>query len=835
MPLNWVENRSRAGQSCELLVFFVSSPIRSERGSIVQENWISTDEEQGLDPQEAERRLTHDGPNEIVRDVATPWLTTVLRQFRSPVIGLLAGASLIAAWLGEFIDASAIAAIVVMNAVVGALQESRAENAVLALRSLTAPRARVIRGGKAIDVAAADVVVGDLLLLDAGDIVAADGLLLRAHRLHLNEAPLTGESLPVAKRANGEEYRVFMGTSVTDGTGLARVVATAMSTELGKIARLLADVPVKTTPLQIRLKEVSKTLIYLCLAIVVIVAGAGYLQGRPLFDVFMVAVSLAVAAVPEGLPAVVTIALALGVERMAAKHVLVRRLPAIETLGCATVICTDKTGTLTTGVMKVRELWSKDETALLDAAAACCDAQLDADHTSGIGDPTEIAILVAASERGIRREVIEAQRKRVAVAPFDSERKRMSIWRSDNILYVKGGMESISSICTNTPQAALEKSVEMAKRGLRVLAVALGHHENESDLELLGLIGLADPPRPEAIAAIAKAKRAGISTVMITGDHPETALAIAIEMGILEASHTPTGVVHARATPAEKLHLVRAWKERGAVVAMTGDGVNDAPALREADVGIAMGKSGTEVAREAADLVVSDDNFASIVEAIHEGRGIFDNIRKTLVFLLAGNSAELMVMLAASLAGYPFPLLALHLLWINLVTDGLPALALVMDEADPHALQRPPRNPKEPMLGGNEWIAILVTGALQSAVTLSAFVWALRATDLPNARNFAFSTLVFGEVLRSLSSRNATKTLWEIGLLTNWRLLAVVAFSVGLQLMIQNLEWTQRIFHIGALTWQHCLLSVALGFVPITLLELFKVSRKIHATMRAAT
>ena len=470
-----------------------------------------------------------------------------------------------------------------------------------------------------------------------------------------------------------------MGTSIATGTGLAEVFATGMQTELGKIAHLLATTEETVTPLQQRLARVSQALLYICGGIVALVALAGWLRGWPVMQVFMAAVSLAVAAVPEGLPAVVTIALAVGVQRMAARHVLIRRLPAVETLGCATVICTDKTGTLTTGVMRVRELHGADEATLIFAAAACVDAELGHDGKPGVGDPTEVAILIAADERGTHRAEIERTNARVTVVPFDSVSKRMSIERADGQVYIKGAVESVLPLCVSGVDDASAVNAQMAGRGLRILAVAVAPAGAEPRATLLGLIGFADPPRPEAIAAVAAARAAGITTVMITGDHPVTARAIAKELGVLSDAESTDDRVHARATPEDKINIVRSWKERGAVVAMTGDGVNDAPALREAHIGIAMGPTGTEVTREASDMVLADDNFASIVAAIREGRGIFDNIRKTLVYLLSGNMAELTVMLVAALGGLPLPLLPLHLLWINVVTDGLLALALVVD------------------------------------------------------------------------------------------------------------------------------------------------------------
>ena len=789
----------------------------------------------GLSGDEARRRLASEGPNEIQRAAPPSRLKMLARQLASPLIWLLLVAAVISAALGELADAIAIGVIVVVNAVVGFLQEHRAENALAALRAMTAPRARVRRDGHQTVIAAADVVPGDLLLLEAGDVVAADARVLEAHRLATNEAALTGESFPAEKSqepaaANAplSERRdtVFLGTAVASGTGVAQVTTTGMKTELGHIAHMLATAKRDQTPMQTQLARVSRTLLVLCLAIVAVTALVGLARGRGWLDVFMSAVSLAVAAVPEGLPAVVTIALAIGVQRMSERNVLIRRLPAVETLGSATVICTDKTGTLTTGVMTVRELWGPDHHALLAAAAACCDAELSDDGRTGIGDPTEIALLAAAAERGIDRAAIERERPRRHENPFDADRKRMSIARADGVLYVKGAPELLFPLCAAGTAGAAEANADMARRGLRVLGVAVGEGTEEKDLRLLGLVAIADPPRSEAIAAVAAARAAGIRTVMITGDHPVTAQAIARELGIVKPGEDAADRVHARVSPQGKLDIVRDWKTRGAVVAMTGDGVNDAPALREAHIGIAMGKAGTEVTREASDMVLADDNFASIVAAVREGRGIFDNIRKTLVYLLTGNAAELIVMLGAAVAGLPLPLLPLHLLWINLVTDGFPALALVMDPPDPDALTRPPRPPRESMLGRRQWRRIVATGAIEAAIVLGVFVWALRGRGVMEARALAFDTLVVSELLRSFAARSPTRVLSQLGVFTNARLVAVVVASVLIQIGLHEVPGLSQLFELPSLHPGDALIAVALGFVPVTALEVGKLVRR---------
>ena len=793
-------------------------------------------DEGGLTTDEAARLLALHGPNELVRTSGPSALRLLARQFSGAMIWLLLGACVLSAALGEILDASAIAVIVVLNALIGFAQEYRAGRAMSALRAMSAPRARVSRDGRVVAIAAREIVPGDLLVLDAGDIVAADARLVVADALSTNEASLTGESAPVEKRTEAAPANaplaerfdsVFSGTAIAMGSGRARVEATAMRIELGRIVMFMASTKTEETPLEKRLEQVGRSLLIGCLAIVAVVGLLGMLRGEPWLVVLISSISLAVAAVPEGLAAIVTIALAIGVQRMAARNVLVRHLSAVETLGCTTVICTDKTGTLTTRHMRVREVWGDDHLAVLDAAAACCEAELSTTGQDGIGDPTEVAILVEAAERDIRREAIETARKRVLVHPFDAQRKRMSIARADGRLYVKGAPESVMAVLApGDVERARTANVEMAARGLRVLAVAIGDGTEERELRLVGLLGIADPPRSEAIEAIADARRAGIRTIMITGDQALTAIAIARELGLLAPGESAEERVHARATPEDKLRIVRDWKARGEIVAMTGDGVNDAPALREAHIGIAMGKGGTDVAREAAAMVLTDDDFASIVAAIREGRGIFENIRKTLVYLLSGNFAELAFVLAASLLGLPLPLTAIQILWINLVTDGLPALALVMDPAPPDVLDHPPRPPTEPILGAREWRRIAAIGLLEASVVLATYAWALAHRDLVEARDLAFSVLVISEACRSVSARSETRVFFETGLFSNERLVAVVLCTVGVQLAIQAVPFTQQLFDIGEISLFDGALALGVGLIPVTLVELTKLARR---------
>jgi Ca2+-transporting ATPase len=818
---------SIAPRPCTVTIEHAAADRRAVAGGCTGDD----DALRGLTSIQAEQRARDHGPNAIAVAAGVPGWVRFVRQFDSPLIWLLAAGCAMATALGEAADAVAILAIVLLNGAIGFAQERRAERAIGALQSLTAPRARVRRDGQMMLIAASSVVPGDVLLLDAGDVVAADAHLLETHNLAVNEAVLTGESAPAEKTPNPpaaeaplpeRRDRLFMGTAVVRGTGAAQVIAIGMDTELGRIATLLHTIEETETPLQRRLAGMGRSLLYGCLGIVAVVAASGLLRGRALLDVLLSAVALAVAAVPEGLPAVVTIALAVSVQRLAARHVLIRRLPAVETLGCATVICTDKTGTLTTGAMRVRDIWAPDIDRLLFAAAACCDAELHDTGGESTGDPTEIALLIAAAARGIFRREIEARWPRTTVEPFDAASKRMAIARADGVVYVKGALETVRSACIGNTESATVAADAMAARGLRVLAIAAGPGPDR--LELLGLAGLADPPRPEAIAAVAAARRAGITTVMITGDNPTTARAIAQDLGILGPDDDVEEVVHARAAPQDKLAIVRHWKDRGAVVAMTGDGVNDAPALREAHIGVAMGRSGTEVTREASDIVLADDNFASVIAAVREGRGAYENIRKTLVYLLAGNVAELTVMLAASLAGLPLPLLPVQLLWINMVTDALPAIALVMDPIDADVLRRPPRSSAEPMLGRAEWWRIGFAASLEAAVTLAVFTTVLATGTLADARSAAFTTLVLSELLRAFAARSPTRLFWQVGALTNLRLLAVIACSIGAQAAIHHVGATQALFGIVALTPARWLLAWLMALVPVSVLELRKLA-----------
>lgn len=789
----------------------------------------------GLSTDEAQRRLQTYGLNEITQEKTKPAWHIFLDQMKSPFIVILLAACVLSAFLGEWIEVTAIAAILILNAVIGFFQEYKAEAAIEALRDMTSPRAKVMRQGNAIVIHAHDVVPGDILLLEAGDIVAADARILDAALLQINEAVLTGESLPVEKKPGRIDATlaerigvVFMGTAVAMGTGTAEVFATGMGTELGKIAHLITTAESEQTPLQRQLAQVAKTLLFICLGIVAVVGVIGSMQGRPWLDLFVFCLSLMVAAVPEGMPAIVTVALALGVQRMTERNALIRSLPSVETLGSVSVICTDKTGTLTTGDMRVRELWSEDHRELLHVAASCVDAELRADSLEGTGDPTEIAILLAARERDILKAVIERKNPRRETEPFDSDTKRMTVLRHDGRYYIKGAMETLLPLCVDATErldAARHENADMTSRGLRVLAVATGMDKNKN-LHLVGLIGIADPPRTEVAASIKEARSAGIIPLMITGDHPRTAAAIARELGLATTDKEVKERVHARATPEEKLNIVRELKSRGSVVAMTGDGVNDAPALKEAHIGIAMGRAGTEVTRQAADLILADDNFATIVAAVREGRGVYINIRKAIVYLLTGNFAELLCVVGALALGLPVPFVAAHLLWINLVTDSLPGLALIADPVTPRVMQRPPRPVHEGILGRPQWRQVIWVGGLEAIIVLWLFNLEFHRFGLDHAQNLAFTTMVFSQVLRSFASRSPTRLFWEVGALSNLWLLGVVIMTGVMQLSLHFFPLTQKIFNLQPITGQDVLWILPFALIPVSCIEITKIIQR---------
>jgi Ca2+-transporting ATPase len=867
----------------------------------------------GLSGTEAAKRLAADGPNELKEGRRiSPW-QIFFGQFKSLIIWILIVAGVVSGVLGEVVDAIAILAIVVLNAVIGFYQEFNAEKSIAALKKMTAPQAKVRRDGQVSSIPASAIVTGDILELEAGDLVAADARLMSAASLKCIESALTGESVAVTKQPatleqgdiplGDRENMVFMGTSVAAGTARAVVVATAMQTELGRIAGLIeaagAD---EGTPLQQKLDSFGRVLVWATLGIVALLFGLGLFRGTPAFELFMTSVSLAVAAVPEGLPAVVTVSLALGVRRMARRRALVRRLPAVETLGSTTVICTDKTGTLTVGEMTVRSLHvggqsyevtgegygpegevrfqgkepdAQQAAPLLELATVilgCNNAHLVQEEGTWkvIGDPTEGALLAAGPKAGGHRQRIEQELPKYHELPFDSDRKRSTVIRKmpDGRLraFVNGAPDVLLRHCTalytasgirpmtDEDRTSIEsENAAMAGQALRVLGSAHRDLEHappeeltvddvERDLVFVGLTGMYDPPRQEAKQAVAKCRAAGIRVVMITGDHPHTAAAIARELGIASGEKiaitgtdldkmsddelkrgAPDVAVYARVTAEHKLRIIRAWKANDAVVAMTGDGVNDAPAINGADIGIAMGKSGTEVTKQASDMIVTDDNFASIVAAVEEGRGIYDNIRKTLQYLLAGNTGELLLMTACVIGGLPAPLLPIHLLWINLVTDGLPALCLATDPIDPDVMKQRPRARNGRITDGGFLRTMFFTGILTAGVSFAVYFHSLRSGTPEMARTHAFAVLVFAELLRSFGARSETKPVWRIPLSSNINLAVVVLITFGLQVWSHHSALLSRFLKTALVPFSDCLVLVAMGAIPLAVLEIAKV------------
>ena len=868
----------------------------------------------GLSATEAGRRLITDGPNELKETKRISPFQIFLGQFTSLIVWILIAAGVISGVLGDMVDAIAIFAIVVLNAVIGFYHEYSAEQSIAALKKMSAAQAKVRRDGQTTSIPASHIVAGDILTLEAGDLVAADARLLEAASLKCIESALTGESEAVLKQAatladqnvalGDRENMVFMGTSVAAGTGQAVVVATAMRSELGRIAGLIEKAsPDNGTPLQRQLDSFGRVLIWAALGVVGLLFGLGLLRGVEFFELAMTSISLAVAAVPEGLPAVVTVALSLGVMRMARRNALVRKLAAVETLGSTSVICTDKTGTLTVGEMTARALYVADQVyevtgegygpngevrvdgkkadalhvaPLLELATVllgCNNANLVQEEGNWriVGDPTEGALLAAGIKAGGDRSRVDRELPKQHEIPFDSDRKRSAVIRrmpnGKLRAFINGAPDALLQLCTKLytstgvrPLTAqdreriLTQTSTMAKQALRVLGSAYGEPDNnlsgafsadavERDLVFVGLIGMYDPPRPEAKDAIAKCRDAGIRVVMITGDHPHTAAAIARELGIASGEcgitgaeldkisdeelkrRAPETAVYARVTAEHKLRIVRALRANDAVVAMTGDGVNDAPAIKGADIGIAMGKSGTEVTKQAADMILTDDNFATIVAAVEEGRGIYDNIRKALHYLLAGNTGELMLMTICVVVGVPSPLLPIHLLWINLVTDGLPALCLANDPIDPDSMKRGPRRRSAHMTDGGFLRTMFFTGFLTASVAFAVYFYTLKTSTAEAARTYAFDVLVFAELLRSFGARSEIKPVWRISLFTNINLAIVVVISFALQVWSHHNEMLAGFLKTSFLPLVDCLLLLAVGTIPLLVLEILKAVR----------
>ncbi len=842
---------------------------------------LGVDTDDGLAAEEAAARLARHGPNRLPESAPRPVWKRVLDQFRDFMILVLLGAAVVSGLIGDAADTLVILLIVALNGAIGFWQEWRADQALSALQRMAAPHATVRReGGQVQQVQTEHLVPGDVVLLEAGNHVPADLRLHEVARLRVDESALTGESvtvdksaghLPAGERPLGDRSNMaFKGTMVTHGRAEGLVVATGASTQLGQVAALLGGAPLRATPLQQRLAAFGKRLSLVVLAICALVFAIGVLRGEPVLLMALTAISLAVAAIPEALPAVVTVLLALGAKRLVDAQALVRRLPSVETLGSVSVICSDKTGTLTLNRMQVKEhrSWgAAQDTELWAAAVLCNDASVEAQ--GWMGDPTETALLQAAQDAGVVVSALREATPRVHEWPFDAERKRMSTLHAQGSgwqVCVKGAPESVLPLCGAgaDQQEALAIAQGWAARGLRVLAVArralpagdldaLAAQPAEAferDLALLGLVGLIDPPRPETRTAVAECRTAGVRPVMITGDHPATALAIARELGIATdgadgvlagaemarlddaalAALVPRVSVYARMDPAQKIRIVQALQASGQFVAMTGDGVNDAPALRRADIGVAMGQGGTDVAREAASLVLLDDNFATIVGAVREGRRIFDNIRKFIRYALTGNSGEIWVLFLAPLLGLPIPLLPIHILWINLVTDGLPGLALATEPAERGVMRRPPRPPDESVFAHGLWQHALWVGLLIGGLCLGVQAWALagqgRAGGGAHWQTMVFTLLTLAQMAHLLAIRSERDSLFTQGLASNQPLLAAVALTVALQLATVYVPWLQPVFHTQALSAGELGLCFGLAGVVFAAVEIEKAWRR---------
>jgi Ca2+-transporting ATPase len=830
---------------------------------------LGTDLDAGLSEEEAALRAGKYGYNELKEKKGRGILSMFLAQFTDFMVMILIIAAAVSFFLGEAKDAIVILAIVLMNAGLGVVQEERAGRAIAALKKLTVPRITVKRGGLVRKLSSRELVPGDVIFLEAGGFVGADARLIESVNLRTNESSFTGESTPVDKFVEkigifdlavaDMKNMVFMGTVAVYGRGEAIVTATGMDTQIGRIAEMVQEDGEVKTPLQQRLNVFGKWLGLGCLGVCFVVFISSALRGGSILDAFLTAVSLAVAAIPEGLPAVTTISLALGAYRMAKKGAIIRKLPAVETLGSVSVICSDKTGTLTQNRMTVSRMYvdgklisvtgigyepagkfyageneisplaSEQITKLFHAVALCNDAYLEHFKESNtyevIGDPTEGALIVLAGKTGLTRLKLESQFPRVNEIPFDSKRKLMTtVHKTSNdehIAYVKGAPDELLRLCPEADKAGLLKENEkLTSGGLRTLGVAyktikgkVNINDVEKGLTFLGIVGMIDLPRPEVKDAVALCKEAGIEPVMITGDHRLTAMAVAKELGIDE--------VFARVSPEQKLNIVEEYRALGKVVAVTGDGVNDAPALKRADIGVAMGITGTDVAKEASDMVLSDDNFATIVAAVKEGRGIFENIRKFVWYLLSANVGEIFTMFFAIILNMPLPLLPIQILWVNLVTDGLPALALSVEPVEKDVMKKPPRRKEEGIINRNIINSMIFIGVIMAAVSLFLFTVGMK-DSIEKGRTFAFSALAFLEMYHVFNCRSENRSTFSVGIFSNVYLVLSVAFTVLLQLMVIYNPILQKIFYTVPLSGQELFYLFALSSLPLWFMEIKK-------------
>ena len=859
----------------------------------------------GLTEKQASSLLSEYGSNTIAQKNKNSAVKIFAGQFRDVMVMILLGATVISVFLGEIYDAITIIAIVFLNAVLGFIQEYKTEKTLEALASMTAPTAKVIRDGKQKLIPAENIVPGDIIVFEAGDKIPADGMILECSGLFTDESMLNGESTPASKRGGREDDKnndlnrpcvVYSGTVVTRGNGKAVVIATGKNAQVGKISHMISEAEISQTPLQKRLGELGKIVALICIGVCIAVFLAGILRGEPVFDMLMTGITIAIAAIPEGLPATVTIALALAVNRMLKVKALVNKLHSVETLGCASVICSDKTGTITENKMKVKNIYagfrefdvsgtghkiSGEITLdgeklnlksypilqkLLECSVLCSTARISKQEslTAGqrtdwtvSGDPTETALLIAAAKGGVTREKISDMRK-ISETPFDSETKMMSVTyrraSGGDIVYAKGAPDVLIKKCgfialkdgvenlDNISLSKIEKEVSfLSKRGLRVLAMA--YRENEDSLVFLGLAAMSDPPREEAKTAIKKCSQAHIRTVMITGDHRETAAAIAKEAGILRDKKAVTGeeldnmtdeqldrnlddyAVFARVSPAHKLRLVRAYKRRGNVVTMTGDGVNDAPAIKEADVGVAMGVTGTDVAKQAADVVLLDDNFATLVSAVEQGRGIYANIRKFVRYLLSCNIGEVIVMFLGIIMGFPMVLLPTQLLLVNLVTDGLPAIALGMEPCEKDVMKNHPRGINESFFSNGLLFKIIIRGILIGLSTLGCFTAALNMShNVDTARTAALVTLIVSQLIHVFECKSETRSIFRINPFTNMKLVFSVLISLAVVAAAVYFPPAQLIFGTVAISRKILLTATAFS-AAIPLLACFSLGK----------
>ncbi len=865
---------------------------KKSKNEILQE--LDVDEKNGLSSTEALRRLEKYGKNKLETKKKKTLFKQFLSQLKDVMIYILIIAAIISAFLGEISDALIILLVIIINAVIGVIQESKAEKALDALKELSTPKALVKRDGSLKEILSEDIVPGDIVIIDAGRYIPGDLRLIDTANLKIEESAFTGESVPSEKDASflpdkeipiGDQNNMaFMSTLATYGRGVGVIVGTGMNTEIGKIAKMIEQEENDETPLQKKLSELGKILGFLAVGICILIFIISFFQGRDLLEMFLTSISLAVAAIPEGLPAIVAIVLALGVQRMVKKNAIIRKLPAVETLGSVSIICSDKTGTLTQNKMTVTTVYTNDSyikesefnlndnesKLLVDCMVLCNDATYS--EKSQTGDPTEIALLESPFKLNILKEKLEKEFKRIDEIPFDSDRKLMTtvnlVDDKKARVFTKGALDSILSICNKISvngklvdfskeykAKVLENSNIMSDKALRVLAFAYKDisKENivldslEKDLVFIGMVGMIDPPRLEVKDSIKLCKSAGITPVMITGDYKNTAFAIANELGIAEdISQAITGHeidkfkeeefnekiinyrVFARVSPEHKVKIVKAFKSHGNIVSMTGDGVNDAPSLKAADIGVAMGITGTDVSKGASDMILTDDNFSTIVSAVEEGRKIYLNIKKSIVFLLSCNLGEILTLFTAILLNWNSPLQPIHILWVNLITDSFPALALGVDKTKEDVMNNPPRNPKESIFIKSDKIQLIINGVLIGGITLFAFKLGERlyADSLIHAQTMAFVVLSVSQLFLSLSLRSNTKSAFSLGIFSNKYLVYSILLGIFLQVIIISISFIANIFKVTPLLLYDWIVVILVSLIPFAINEILKLFRK---------